>query len=145
MENDERVGIEYSFYDATDNLRFAKQQQWSTAYYVLLIYGAVIGFHSVLVHAKAPVSPWWLIAETIGVLMTAVFGIIFMMKFQGWIKKSRTRLKRIYSLYASEAFLSVRRNLPQNDSFWRDWQILLGIVAIELCGAAAIIVFLWSA
>ena len=33
--------IEMLYQDAVDNVRFAKQQQWSVTYYALLVYAAV--------------------------------------------------------------------------------------------------------
>ena len=126
------------FENATNDIRFGKQQQWNVAYYVLLVFASIVAMTYSLGDFSERIGPDFKIVLEVGTVAVAVAGIYLVFSFQAFMCKQRRTLNRLYRLHFHCEFAQARGS-PQIDvSFLKDPEITLAIVAVELTGCCLV-------
>jgi len=122
--------IEMIYEDATDNLRFLKQQQWTITRYALTAYAALFAVTLALDNGR---SNGLIIAA---VWLVALFSVAILINFIFALKRFRRRIAWVYSNAFHKAEREALRLGEQKDLFNRIMFIctLMGVCA----GGAAI-------
>lgn len=127
MESEEKVGVRELFVNLTQELRFAKRQQWSVGYFVILAHAALAGFYNLLAARSTGLEePARLVILGIA-FVTNLAGVFYLASCQDWMRKSRTALREIYRHFATEEFLSARGGSELSVSFWKHGFVLFGL------------------
>jgi hypothetical protein len=95
MSDDMPKRIEVIFQDATHNLRFFKQQQWTVTNYALAAYAALFAVAHIVKQADPPLR----VIVMAAIVLVAAYSIAVLMSFVDSLEKFRDRIEWIYKEY----------------------------------------------
>jgi len=136
MDGEDKVGVRELYADVTADIRFAKRQQWTVAFYVLLVHAAIAALYRLLAGADTPLgeNPKFLIVF-LGIAATLI-AVYFLGGLQKWLQKSRAVLARIDHDHATEGFLAARGGEKTESGYFKDGSVLLALTVLANAGAA---------
>lgn len=114
-------------YDAMENLRFFKRQQWMITNYIGIIDGATFA----LSHTIDPNIIWILYVI---VLFNTIGGIFLIFVMQRSIGNHRRRLASIYANYYSQHERTSLRISAAPKPRLFDWEVLIALISVALAG-----------
>jgi len=129
MSEDMPKRIEIIFQDATDNLRFLKQQQWIITRYALTAYSALFAVSLILDNERSKAL------ILVAVVLVAVFSVTILVNFIFTLKKFRGRIAWIYRNAFHKAERDALKLGEQKDLFNRVIYVW-GLICVCLLGAA---------
>lgn len=136
MDGEDQVGVRELYANVTADIRFAKRQQWTVAYYVLLVHAAIAGLYRLLAGAGTPLgenAKFLIVFLGIAATLVAVY---FLGGYQKWLQKSRAVLARIHRDHATDGFLAAGGGETVVPGYFKDWSVLLGLTVLTNAGAA---------
>ncbi len=124
----------------TQNIAFAKNQQWRVTNYLLLIYAALAGIRIRWDTISWPSSSVISVIAALIAFIAAGFGIYMLTELQKSQQRSRQILIRVRSHFPTE-FHEARGPEPSHsESFWRYGEIYVFLSVVILIG---LVVTLW--
>jgi hypothetical protein len=152
MDDKRMVGARELYCEATENLRFAKSQQWTLSYYTLFLYAGIYGAHLLLRRRLGADETTVLSTVDCIAIAFAVFsllgglGIIF--SYQCWMQKERQRLNRLYRFYADAPFIDANREQGGTQfvdaSLGRDPHVWVPLVVLQIAAAVWLVYLVYS-
>ncbi len=129
-----------------DDIKYIKTRQWTVTYYLLLLYGAIIGFYKLILSSGVEIS---CIQKSILMLITLSIGgigTIYQVKFHSRLIKYRRLLDKIldenylsqkYIDFEKEALGERKRNEKDEIAWINDfWLYTLPFIIMLLIGVA---------
>jgi hypothetical protein len=95
MSDDMPKRIEVIFQDATHNLRFFKQQEWTVTNYALAAYAALFAVAHIAKQAGPPLR----VIVIAAIVLVAAYSIAILLSFVDSLEKFRGRIEWIYKKY----------------------------------------------
>ena len=95
MSDDMPKRIEVIFQDATHNLRFFKQQQWTVTNYALAAYAALFA----VAHIAKQVGPPLRVIVIAAIVLVSAYSIAVLLSYVDSLEKFRGRIEWIYKKY----------------------------------------------
>lgn len=156
MKDQGKVGVRELYVEVTNNLRFGKQQQWVLSHYLLLFYGATYWAHSILrdfvARTNSECGEW---IDRFALVLTAsaaVWGMKFMHSYLDFLRRNRRRLNNIYCGHIDKRFQEANKGTEKHfkgnrvsECLFRDWEIWLPQVIVQLVAAAWLAIAIWNA
>jgi|SRR6516165_452622 hypothetical protein len=131
------------FKELFEELKFAKQQQWTITNYGVLILAAIYAVRQQLPEVPHSQSKLKFLA-----IATAVVGSVLLLRIQSHMARSRCRLDKLHKTYFERDELEAIglkdneinnledqtwwRRIPH---WWRGWEFLLGLMLVLWVGA----------
>jgi hypothetical protein len=152
MADEGMVGARELYVEATNNLRFVKGQQWTLAYYAVVLAVALYWAHdkSRLIFSSIVTNGecWVDGLATLLVVLALAAGVGIALSYQFWIRKERERLNRLYAMHADKRFLDANRERGGNQfidaRLWRQWYVWTPQIAVQVFAFGWVLTIIWA-
>jgi hypothetical protein len=138
MENDEKVGVRELYASVTEDIRFAKRQQWTVAYYLLLVHAGIAGFYRLL-GAGEGIGEAAKVVLVVLLILSTLAGVWYLASCQDWMRKNRIRLRRIHEKHTTAEFLDSRGGADIHTGFFRHGFVLVSLTALATASTALVV------
>ncbi len=143
MESEDKVGVRELFANVTEDIRFAKRQQWTVGYFVILAHAGLAGFYTLLAAQGDQGDIPKIVIFCVSAFIT-VAGVWYLAACQAWMRKSRMTLRRIHRSHSSEGFVEARGVRELSVSFWKHGFVLIMLVVLTHVGAGLLMWYVFQ-